>query len=190
MKVAFLGLGEMGSRMSTSLIRAGFEVTVWNRTSTRTAPLLSLGAKVANYPNAAAADADFVVAMLRDDAASRDVWTNPIYGALNAMKPGAIAIESSTLTVGWVKQLGELALAQRVSLLDAPVSGSTPAAESKQLVCLVGGDAVALERARPVFNALGGAIHHAGPTGSGAAVKLMLNALLGIQAAAMAELIG
>jgi 3-hydroxyisobutyrate dehydrogenase len=189
MKIAFLGLGAMGTRMAASLISAQFDLTVWNRTVERGDSLRAMGAKVANQPNEAAAEADVVIAMLRDDIASRDVWTNKNYGALNAMKPGAIAIESSTLSVDWIKQLGAHANVRGVSLLDAPVSGSTPSAESKQLIYLVGGEAAALERVRTVLNAMGSAIHYAGPAGSGAIVKLMINALLGIQAAAFAELI-
>jgi 3-hydroxyisobutyrate dehydrogenase len=189
MKIAFLGLGAMGACMAASLINAQFDLTVWNRTIERGESLRAMGAKVANQPNEAAADADVVIAMLRDDLASRDVWTNRNYGALNAMKPGAIAIESSTLSVDWIKQLGAHAKARGVSLLDAPVSGSTPSAESKQLIYLVGGEVAALERVRTVLDAMGAAIHYAGPAGSGAIVKLMINALLGIQAAAFAELI-
>jgi 3-hydroxyisobutyrate dehydrogenase len=190
MKIAFLGLGAMGARMSSSLLKAGFDLTVWNRSALRAEPLRDLGAKVVLHPNEAVADADVVIAMLRDDKASQDVWTNTNYGALSAMKQGAVAIESSTLSMAWVKQLGALSTHCGVHFLDAPVSGSTLAAESKQLAYLVGGDAAVLERARPVLGAMGSAIHHAGCTGSGAFAKLMVNALLGIQAAAMAELIG
>jgi 3-hydroxyisobutyrate dehydrogenase len=190
MKVAFLGLGAMGVRMATSLLKAEFDLTVWNRNALRAEPLRSLGAKVAMRPNEAVADADVVIAMLRDDDASLDVWTNTNHSALSAMKQGAIAIESSTLTLAWVRQLGALSTSRGVHFLDAPVSGSTPAAESKQLVYMVGGDAAVLERARVVLSAMGSAIHHTGPTGSGAFAKLMVNSLLGIQAAAMAELIG
>jgi 3-hydroxyisobutyrate dehydrogenase len=189
MRVAFLGLGAMGTRMAASLISAQFDLTVWNRTIERADSLRAMGANIAAQPNEAAAGADVVIAMLRDDLASRDVWTNKNYGALNAMKPGAVAIESSTLSVDWVKQLGAHANARGVSLLDAPVSGSTPSAESKQLIYLVGGEAAALERVRTVLDAMGSATHYAGPTGSGAIVKLMINTLLGVQAAALAELI-
>ncbi len=190
MRVAFLGLGSMGARMATSLLNARFDLTVWNRSVARAQPLLSLGAKVAKHPNQAVANADVVIAMLRDDIASQEVWLDQNYGALTAMKSNAVAIESSTLTLAWVRRLGALSASRGVDFLDAPVSGSTPAAESKQLVYMVGGDASVLERVRPVLGAMGSAIHHAGPTGSGAFAKLMVNSLLGIQAAGMAELIG
>jgi 3-hydroxyisobutyrate dehydrogenase len=190
MKVAFLGLGAMGSRMATSLLKAEFDLTVWNRSALRAEPLVGLGAKVAMHPDEAVADADVVIAMLRDDIASQDVWMNANYGALSAMKQDAIAIESSTLTLAWVKELGVSSSTRGVHFLDAPVSGSTPAAESKQLVYMVGGDASVLERARPVLSAMGSAIQYVGPTGNGAFAKLIVNSLLGIQAAAMAELIG
>jgi 3-hydroxyisobutyrate dehydrogenase len=190
MKIAFLGLGAMGARMAASLLKARFDLTVWNRNASRSEPLRDLGGKVAAHPTEAVVNADVVIAMLRDDSASRDVWTNESYGALGAMKRGAIAVESSTLSLAWVKQLGALATSRGVHFLDAPVSGSTPAAESKQLVYMVGGDVSVLERARPILEAMGNAIHHAGPVGSGAFAKLMVNSLLGIQAAAVAELIG
>jgi 3-hydroxyisobutyrate dehydrogenase len=190
MKIAFLGLGAMGARMATSLLRASFDLTVWNRNALRTKPLMDFGAKAAISPREAVAKADVVIAMLHDDVASRDVWTNANYGALGAMKQGAIAIESSTLTLAWVKQLGVLSTACGVHFLDAPVAGSTPAAESKQLVYMVGGDIAVIERVRAILGAMGSTIHHAGTTGSGALAKLMVNSLLGVQAAAMAELVG
>ncbi len=188
--ISILGLGAMGSRMAASLLRAGYAVTVWNRTAAKAAPLQALGAKSANSPRDAATDADMVISMLRDDEASRHVWLNARDGALSSMNAGTIAIESSTLTPTWVKELGLTAAQTGVDFLDAPVAGSRPQAEAAQLIYLVGGDPQVLRRAEPVFKTMGGAVHHAGEIGNGAAVKLMINALFGIQVAALAELVG
>lgn len=188
--IAFLGLGAMGSRMAAKLLKAGHRVTVWNRSPQAAEPLVKAGAQSAQSPAAAAASADFVISMVRDDQASQSVWLDAGHGAFAAMKPGTIAIESSTLSVDWVRQLGDAARQQGIALLEAPVSGSRPAAEAGQLVYLAGGDAEVLARSQDVLKAMGAAIHHVGPLGSGTLVKLATNALLGIQVTALAELIG
>ncbi|WP_026202108.1 NAD(P)-dependent oxidoreductase [Bradyrhizobium sp. WSM2793] len=188
--IALLGLGAMGARMAANLIKAEHALTVWNRTPEAAAALVRMGAKQAATPKEAASGVDFVFAMLRDDEASRDVWLSPNHGALAGLKEGAIAIESSTLTPGWIRKLGS-AIAERGShLLEAPVAGSRPQAEAAQLVYFIGGDDAILEQARPLLMAMGSTITHVGPLGSGALVKLSTNALLGVQATALAELIG
>jgi 3-hydroxyisobutyrate dehydrogenase len=189
-KIAFLGLGAMGSRMAANLIKAGHALTVWNRDAAKAAPLAALGAAVAATPAEAVAGAEIAIAMLRDDEASRRVWLEPGTGALAALPQGAIVIESSTLTVGWARELAEAAQVRGLLALDAPVAGSRPQAEAGQLIFLAGGDAVVLAQAEPILRAMGGAVHHAGPTGAGAAIKLGVNALFGIQVAAMAEILG
>lgn len=187
--VAVLGTGAMGSRMAGALLRAGHEVTVWNRDANKALPVLQLGARAAATPRDAAREADFVLSMVRDDGASRDVWLAPGTGALEGVGPEAVAIESSTLSPRWVRELAALFKQRRVSFLDAPVAGSRPQADAAQLVYLVGGEGEAVERATPMLMAMGSAVHHAGPSGSGAAVKLIVNALLGIQVCAVAELL-
>ncbi|MGY3442874.1 NAD(P)-dependent oxidoreductase [Bradyrhizobium sp. USDA 4473] len=188
--IALLGLGAMGARMAANLIKAEHALTVWNRTPEAAAALVRMGAKQAATPKEAASGVDFVFAMVRDDQASRDVWLSPNHGALAGLKEGAIAIESSTLTPGWIRKLGS-AISERGShLLEAPVAGSRPQAEAAQLVYFIGGDDSILEQARPLLMAMGSTITHVGPLGSGALVKLSTNALLGVQATALAELIG
>lgn len=177
MNITILGQGAMGSRMADRLDAAGHAVTRWNRSG------------ATQTPRGAVADADIVIAMVRDDEASRAVWLGPD-GALAGMKAGALAIESSTLTVKWVKTLaGEMTAANR-DFLDAPVLGSRPQAEAGQLIHLIGGDAPLVDRAKPVLAQIGGAQLHAGPVGSGAALKLIANTLFCIQVAALAELLG
>ncbi len=167
-KIAVLGLGAMGSRMAANLIKAGHEVTVWNRTAAAAAALVAAGARQAATPRDAAEGVDFVIAMVRDDNASREVWLSEDNGALAGLGKSAIAIESSTLTPGWIRKLGDEIAANGNALLEAPVSGSRPQAEAGQLVYFIGGDESVLKQAEPILKTLGSSIHHVGSLGSGA----------------------
>jgi 3-hydroxyisobutyrate dehydrogenase-like beta-hydroxyacid dehydrogenase len=189
-EVTLLGLGAMGSRMARSLLKAGHRVTVWNRSAAAAEPLIAEGAIAAPSPREAARASQFVIAMLRDDGASRAVWLDPETGAFAGMDEGAVAIESSTLTVACMHELSRYAQAKGTAFLDAPVVGSRPQADAGALIYLVGGDAEVLARVMPLLRRMGGAVHHAGPAGSGAALKLAINTLFGIQVAALAELLG
>lgn len=187
--IAFLGLGAMGSRMASRLLQAGQQVTVWNRSSAASKALAKLGAQIAPTPRAAAQSADFVITMVRDDEASRQIWLDAESGALMGMRHGSIAIESSTLSHRWVVELGQAFKAAGMLFLEAPVSGSRPQADAGQLIYFVGGDAVVVKQAEPLLALMGSAIHPVGPVGSAAMTKLTTNALLGIQVTAMAELV-
>jgi 3-hydroxyisobutyrate dehydrogenase len=189
-KVGFLGLGAMGSRMAANLLKAGHTVTVWNRSPAAGEALVASGARRASSPKEAAEGADFVLAIVRDDIASQNVWLDSINGAIAGMHPGVVAIESSTLTPEWIRELSEHLRAKGISLLDAPVSGSRPQAEAAQLVYLIGGDAKALSAAEPLLKVLGSSIQHVGPIGAGSLAKLTTNTLLGVQVDTIAELIG
>lgn len=188
-KVAFLGLGAMGSRMAAHLLRAGCELTVWNRTAARTEPLVEQGARAAATPRQAADGADFVISMVRDDDASRQVWFDPGHGAAQALAEKAIAMESSTVSIGWSREFGRRLAAEGRQALDAPVLGSRPQAEAKQLIFVVGGPHPVFHAAEPLMREMGGAAQWAGEAGSGATVKLAVNTLMGVQVAAFAELI-
>lgn len=188
--IALLGLGAMGSRMAVNLINTGHSVTVWNRDSKKTIALRDLGASVAATPREAAVHADFVFTVLTDDQATRAVWTDPASGALNSLKAGATAIECSTTTPAWAIELGRLVDTKGASFLDAPMSGSRPQAESRQLVFMVGGAPACFETARPVLECMAAKVMHVGPQGSGALLKLSINALFAAQLASIAELLG
>ena len=189
-QIAFLGLGAMGARMAGRLLDAGHTLTVWNRTADRTQPLVARGAVPHATPREAVVGAEVVIAMVRDDSASRYLWTDPDDGAMQAMAQGALAVDCSTLTVDWVRELDRQLAAQDRSFVCAPLAGSRPQAEAGSLIFFVGGDSDAVTRAEPVLLAMGGAVHHAGTAaGSGAAVKLMVNALFGTQVAVAAELL-
>ncbi|CAM8672698.1 MULTISPECIES: NAD(P)-dependent oxidoreductase [Sphingobium] len=187
-KVAVLGLGIMGSGMARRLIAAGFEVAVWNRSREKAEALGAAGARIAETPANAASGASIVVAMLANDDVSRTVWTGDD-GALAVMDRDAIAIESSTLTSDWVLELTRDAVAHGVRFIEAPVTGSRDQAAQGILRFLVGGDADAIDAARPAFDAMGSALVHLGPVGSAATVKLANNYLCGVQAASLAEAI-
>ena len=186
--VALFGLGLMGSGMARRLLGAGFPLTIYNRTADKAAPLVAEGARLAKSPSAAADGAAFVVSMVADDGASRRVWLGEDgEGALSRVSPGAVLIESSTVSTGWIRALAQLAEAKGASLLDAPVTGSRTQAATGELRFLVGGSAAALEKAHPVFSAMGKTVVHLGPTGAGALLKLINNFLCGVQAVALAE---
>jgi 3-hydroxyisobutyrate dehydrogenase len=185
-RVALLGLGVMGGGMAGQLLKAGFPLTVYNRTAERAKPLQQQGAKVASSPREAAKDADVILAMVADDNVSRAVWLGED-GALRGAKPGAIAIDCSTLSPEWIRELAQAAKQHGCDFLDAPVTGSKPQAANGELVFLVGGDAAVLERARPVLKVMSRDIVHLGPIGGGAMVKLMNNYLCAVQAASLAE---
>jgi 3-hydroxyisobutyrate dehydrogenase-like beta-hydroxyacid dehydrogenase len=172
--------------MAANWINRGFSVSVWNRTRAKAEPLAAMGAAIAASPGAATENADIVWAMVADDDASRDVWLGG-EGALAGIRPGAIAIESSTLSPAWVRELAGLAAASGVDFLDAPVGGSKAVAAEGKLAVFVGGEAAVLERARPAFEAIGGRIHHLGPHGAGATWKLINYMMAGAQIAGAAE---
>jgi 3-hydroxyisobutyrate dehydrogenase len=185
-KVGFLGLGVMGSRMAARLLDAGFTVTAWTRRAERAEPLGAKGATIAASPRDAAWGADVVISMVADDAASREVWLGE-RGALAGAKPGAVAIESSTLSPAWIVELAEHARTAGVAFIDAPVTGSRPQAENGELLFLAGGDRADVERVRPVLEPMSRDVVYLGPVGSGARMKLVNNVTSAVQAVALAE---
>lgn len=188
--IALLGVGAMGSRMAVNLLQAGYPVILWNRTAEKLTPLLDHGAQARSTPREAVQGAAFVICMARDDQASHHIWLDPEIGALAGLSPHTIAIDSSTLTVAWVRSLAERFHQAQIPFLEAPVAGSRPQAEAAQLIYFVGGEPEVLAQAQPIFKTLGRAIHHAGAVGSGAAIKLAVNTLFSVQLATLAELIG
>lgn len=185
-RVAVLGLGIMGGGMARRVLAGGLPLVVYNRDAAKSAALGAAGAKVANSPREAAQQADVIVSMLADDNAARAVWLGE-NGALNGAARGAVLVESSTVTVGWTKELAQAAKQKGCELLDAPVTGSKMHAASGELTFIVGGDAAALEKARPALETMGKTILHLGPSGSGTLLKLINNFVCGVQAASFAE---
>lgn len=189
MHVAILGLGAMGSRMAQRLIDRGHRVVVFNRTTSKSRPLEAAGANVASSPREAARDAEIVISVVTDDAASRETWLDSESGALGSLKADAVAVESSTLSPAWVRALSQTMSEEGRAFVDAPVVGSRPQADAGQLIHLVGGKTEVFDRVRPVLEDLGSGAHHVGAAGAGATLKLVVNGLFGVQVAAVAELL-
>lgn len=185
-QVALLGTGTMGSGMARNLRKAGFPLTVYNRTREKAESLADTGARIADTPALAVAGAQVVLSMLADDDASRAAWLGPD-GALAAIKADSVVIECGTVSPDWVAQLQQEAETRGLGMIDAPVTGSRPQANAGELTFLVGGDSATLEAARPVLQCMSRAILHVGPVGSGALLKLINNFLCGVQAASFAE---
>lgn len=184
--VALLGLGTMGRGMAANLLKAGFPLTVWNRTRTKAEPFAAQGARIADTPAEAAKGAQLVIAILADDNASREAWLGKD-GALAAAEPGAVLVDSSTASPAWIVELAAAAKARGLELLEAPVTGSRVQAEEGKLTFLVGGSEKTLNKVRPALDALSQKIVHLGPVTSGAKMKLLNNFLCGVQLASLAE---
>jgi 3-hydroxyisobutyrate dehydrogenase len=185
-RIAFLGLGIMGSGMARRLLTNGFPLAVFNRNADKSKPFAAEGAQVATSPRDAASRAQVIISIVADDNASRSLWLGD-NGALAAAAAGTVCIECSTVTVGWVKELGAAATARGCEFLDAPVTGSKTHAAAGELNFLVGGDSATLKKAHPVLSVMSRSIVHLGPTGSGALLKLINNFVCGVQVASLAE---
>jgi len=187
MRIAFLGLGKMGSGMAARLAAAGHTLTVYNRTPARAEPLVRLGARLADSPRAAAQNADVIIGMTANDESSRSTWLGE-HGALAAENaPDALAIECSTLSFDWVHELAGQVRGRGFRYVDAPVTGLPDAAASGTLTLLVGAEPADLDAARPVFASLATRVLHFGSVGQGTVYKLMVNLLGAVQIASAAE---
>jgi 3-hydroxyisobutyrate dehydrogenase len=184
--VAFIGLGRMGHGMAGRYLDAGFSVAVWNRSRAKADDLVARGARFASSPADAAENADAIVTMVADDAASRAVWLGPD-GAATTAKTGALAIECSTVSYQHALDLGRELNARGLVYIDCPVTGLPDAAASGKLTLLVGAEAADLERARPFLTPVGSTIRHFGPVGSGTVYKLINNLMGAIQIVGLAE---
>ena len=154
MKVGFIGLGNMGSAIARNLIKAGHDLTVYNRTRSRAEVFASLGARVAKTPLEAASDADALITMLADDAAVEGVIFAP-GNSIEALAAGAVHISMSTISVGLSRRLAASHREKQQHYLAAPVFGRPEAAASAKLFVVAGGPAEQIERCRPLFDAIG-----------------------------------
>jgi 3-hydroxyisobutyrate dehydrogenase len=172
MRVAFCGLGGMGRLMATRLLEAGIDLVVWNRSRGPTEDLRGRGASVAATPSAAADGVAVAITMLTDDDAVTSVVGGPS-GLFEGASPGSLVVDMSTVSPATARSLAERA-PQGVELLDAPVKGGPARAAAGELKILVGGPGAAFARARPVLSILGSP-RHVGPSGAGAAAKVLNN---------------
>lgn len=182
-RVGMIGLGRMGAPMAARLLDAGFPLTLWARRPASLDALVARGAAVADSPAALAASADCVLTCLPRPADVEAVAAALLEGA----RPGALLVEMSTIDPETSRRVAASAGARGVDYLDAPVSGGIEGAARGALTIMVGGDARALGRCRPVLAVLGARIHHMGPIGSGHLAKLCNQVLTGVAYAAVAE---
>jgi 3-hydroxyisobutyrate dehydrogenase len=185
-RLGFIGLGHLGSPMARRLLAAGFPLVVYNRDSNKTKALSTLGAEVARDPGKLAAEADVVVSCLSDGAAVEAIYLGA-GGVLQNARPGTLIIEMSTVAPETSRKLYRVARELGLSVLDVAVSGSTPTAEAGMLTLLGGGDRQDFDAADAIFGAIAKQWFYMGPSGSGVAMKLVVNALLGIGMQAIAE---
>ena len=185
-KVGFIGLGIMGRGMAHNLLKAGFSLTVWNRTASRVEPFVEAGARAGKNPADVAAQSDISIICVSDTPDVEAVITGP-GGVLEGARAGSLVIDCSTIsptaTVNLAKKLAD----QGVAMLDAPISGGSEGAAKGTLSIMVGGEAKDFERARPVFKAMGQKITHVGANGAGQTVKLVNQILVVGHALAMSE---
>ncbi|GMV00747.1 MAG: 2-hydroxy-3-oxopropionate reductase [Burkholderiales bacterium] len=184
--VAFVGLGAMGAPMASNLLVAGFALRVFNRNAERARPFAQQGATVGTSIADAVRGARFVVSIVSDDEATRAVMLGE-GGVVASASPGTIIVDASTNTPAMACEVAQAAAARGLACVDAPVSGSVPQARNRELVFMVGGDAVAFAAARPLFEAMGRMALHVGASGAGATLKLVNNMLSGTMTAALAE---
>jgi 3-hydroxyisobutyrate dehydrogenase-like beta-hydroxyacid dehydrogenase len=185
-KVAFIGIGKMGLPMAGNVLRAGHDLTVFNRTASRCDPLRDDGATVATSAAEAVRGAEVLVTMVADGAAV-DAQLEGDEGFLSEAPDGLVWLEMSTIGPTAARSFAARAAEAGIQMLDAPVSGSVPVAEAAALVAMVGGPGDALERARPVLEAMTKAHFHLGGSGAGAAMKLGVNVMIASQTVAISE---
>jgi 3-hydroxyisobutyrate dehydrogenase-like beta-hydroxyacid dehydrogenase len=186
-RIGFLGLGIMGSRMAANLQRAGFEVTVWNRTrQTADDWAAEHGGQVGQSPAAVAAVADIVFTMVVDGPQVRELLLGND-GVAEGAEPGLLCIDCSTIGQAEAVGIGAELAARGLRLLDAPVTGSMPAARDGTLLIMVGGDGADVAQARPALETIGKTVLHVGPLGSGQAIKVINNSVAAANLATVAE---
>jgi 3-hydroxyisobutyrate dehydrogenase len=174
--VGFIGLGIMGEPMALNLVKAGYQVTVYNRTRDKAQSLERAGAKVASTPAEAARNADYVMSIVSDSAASEEVMMGK-EGVLQTVKPGAIVIDSATISPVVSRKLACATSGKKASFLDAPVTGSKHGAEKGELTFMIGGERETFDRAMPLLKVLGKKHIYCGTYGAGLSAKLAQNAI-------------
>ncbi len=185
-KVGLIGLGIMGKPMARNLLKAGFPVTVYNRTRPRADELRGLGASVADSPRGVAAQSEIVVTIVSDSPDVRAVILGPD-GVIEGARAGSIVIDMSTISPLVTREIACMLMGKGVHMLDAPVSGGEKGAIEGTLSIMVGGDAAVLERARPVLLAMGKTITHIGSNGMGQVCKLANQIAIGLHNLSISE---
>ncbi len=185
-KVGFIGLGIMGMPMARNLLKAGFEVVVYNRTKSKAEQLTKEGAKKADSPRQLAMECPVVITIVSDTPDVEEVVLGKD-GIIEGIKPGSVVIDMSTISPQATQRIAARLGQKEVHMLDAPVSGGEQGAIKGTLSIMVGGDAEVFERCKPIFEAMGKNIVHVGANGMGQTVKLMNQILLAGTLNAVAE---
>jgi 3-hydroxyisobutyrate dehydrogenase len=170
MNVGYLGLGIMGSAMAANLLKAGFSVTVWNRTASKAEPLRVLGANVGELPAEVASKVDVVCINLTDTPDVEEILFGE-HGVVSGAKPGLSVIDHSTIRPDATRDFAARLAKFGITLLDAPVSGGDVGAKNGTLSIMVGGDEATFEKCRPIFAAVGKTITRVGGSGAGQVCK-------------------
>lgn len=186
MKTAFIGLGIMGSRMAANLIKAGFDITVYNRTYEKAETISKLGCQYAKTASEAVNGADVIITMLSTREAVKETALGQ-YGFLRYAKKNALWIDSSTVDPDFSIEMSVLAESMGIRFIDAPVAGSKMPAETAGLIFLCGGKSEDIEQARPLFEKMGKQIISAGGIGKGSALKIIVNMIMGSALEALCE---
>lgn len=185
-RIGFIGLGIMGGAMSMNLLRAGFPLTVWNRTAEKMRPLLEAGAKPAKSPKEVAKGSDIVIDMVTDSKDVEEVLIGE-EGVIHGAQPGTIVVDMSTISPIVTREIAERLGKKGIRMLDAPVSGGDIGARNATLSIMVGGDADAYEECLPVFQAMGKTITYIGGHGDGQVCKAVNQILVGVNVLGVAE---
>ena len=183
-RIGFIGLGNMGRGMAANLVKAGHGVRAFDVAHAALAGAAEIGATRASSVTEAVAGAEAVVTMLQTGAQVREVYEGEAFAAASR---GAILIDGSTIDVASARAVGESAAARGLDMVDAPVSGGVGGALAGTLTFMVGGTVKGFAMAKPILAAMGKAVIHAGPAGSGQAAKICNNMLLGASMIATAE---
>jgi 3-hydroxyisobutyrate dehydrogenase-like beta-hydroxyacid dehydrogenase len=186
MKVGFIGLGIMGSRMAANLQKSGVELVVYNRTRSRAETLLAGGAVWAETPRQVGQQVDVLFSMLATPAVVEKTSLGE-GGFLDAMAKGSLWVDCSTVNPSFTERMAQAAHQRQIRFVDAPVAGSKEPAAKAQLTFLVGGETGDVEACRGYFSAMGRQVIHAGANGAGTSLKMVFNLLLGLSMASFAE---
>jgi len=185
-RLFFVGVGNMGNPMAANLVKAGYDVTVFDRAVEKTTNLIKLGAKSASSLAEGASQADIVMTSLPGPPQVREVMLGE-GGLIAALRPGTTIIDTTSSAVDLVKELVDICLQRGIDFLEAPVTNAIDAAAEGRLSIFVGGDVAVFEKHRPLFDVLATKIFHVGAPGNGATIKLLTNLLWFVSAAAIGE---
>jgi 2-hydroxy-3-oxopropionate reductase len=186
LRVGFIGIGAMGAPMAENLLKAGFPLTVYDRFPAQTEPFARRSVPVAASCAEAARASDVVITMIGQVAEELEAVLGP-GGVLEGAQPGLTLIDCSTVGLVASQKMAAAARARGVDFLDATVSGSIEPAREAALGFMVGGEAAALARVKPVLLAMGNRVHHLGPHGAGSAMKVIINLMIGMTVLTVAE---